>query len=76
MLIHTASSSGAFVAGDRKVCILSIESFIALQQSFRNTNNGGKKYSIRILNSKNKKRNKKVKNQKKYQGKDSVKLNS
>lgn len=31
---------------------------------------------IRILNSKIKKRNKKVKNQKKYQGKDSVKLNS
>ncbi len=43
MLNHTASSSAAFVVGDRKVCILSIESFIALQQTFRNTNNGGRK---------------------------------
>jgi len=45
MFNQTASSSEAFVVGDQKVCILSIlslESFITLQQTLWNTNNGGK----------------------------------
>ena len=43
MLIHATYTSEAFVVGDQKVCILSIESFLALQQTFWNTNNGGGK---------------------------------
>jgi len=41
MLNQTASTSAAFVVGDQKVCTLSTESFLALQQTFWNTNNGG-----------------------------------
>ena len=44
MLNQTASSSEAFVVGDQKVCILLVKSFIALQQTFWNTNNGGKNF--------------------------------
>ena len=40
-LIQDVSSSEAFVVGDQKVCTLSTESFLALQQTFWNTNNGG-----------------------------------
>jgi len=45
-LIQDVSSSEAFVVGDQKVCTLSTESFLALQQTFWNTNNDGKKYFI------------------------------
>jgi hypothetical protein len=43
MLIHTASSSGAFVVGDQKVAILLYPEFEIVLATFWNINNGGKK---------------------------------
>ena len=42
-LIQDVSSSEAFVVDKKKVCTLSTESFLALQQTFCYTNNGGGK---------------------------------
>ena len=49
MLNHTVSTSAAFVVGDQKVCTLSTESFLALQQTFWNTNNGANQLTINLI---------------------------
>jgi len=46
MLNYTTSTSVAFVVGDQKVCTQVYKLFKELQQTFWNTNNGGRRYNI------------------------------